>query len=77
MMKKIDIDFCVIGGRITPKDQLLDLFPMKAMKGCHRDFHDIHMLTAPINTRTGHPLTPSRQLCAAWVVHVRDKVPES
>ena len=49
---------------------------MKAMKECHRDFYDIHMLTTPINPRTGHSLRPSRQLCATWVVEVWDKVPE-
>ena len=58
------VDFHIVAVGITPKVQPLDLFPIKVMKGCFRDFHDIHMLTSPLNPITGHPVTRSRQLCA-------------
>ena len=31
------------------------------------------MLTCPVNDK-GHPITPSRQLCATWVVNAWEKV---
>ena len=64
-------------GGITPKVQPLNLSPIKVMKGHYSDLHDIRMLTAPTNPRTRHPLIPSRQLCATWVVEAWDKVSES
>ena len=66
-----------MAGGITPKAQPLDLFPIKIMKGCYRDFYDIHMITSPVNPTTGYPTKRSRQLCAKWVVEAWDKVSES
>ena len=71
------VDFYMMGGGITLQALPLDLFPMKVMKGCHRDFYDIHMLNTPTNPRMGHSLTPSLQLCATWVVDEWKNVPES
>ena len=71
------VNFHTMAGGITPKSQPLDLFPTKVMKGCYRDFYDIHMLSSPVNPRTGHPMMPSRQLCATWEAEAWDKVPES
>ena len=34
------------------------------------------MLDAPVNPASGHPLIPSRQLCAIWVAKAWDIVPE-
>ena len=47
----------------------------KVFKGFYRDLYDDYMLTAPTNEK-GHPLIPSRQLCATWVVQAWEKVPE-
>ena len=47
------------------------------MKGCYRDLHDTHMIDAPVNPQTGHPFTPSRQLCATWAVSAWERVPET
>ena len=33
-------------------------------------------MNSPINKKTGHPLAPSRQLLATWVVAAWEKVPE-
>ena len=71
------VDVHTMAGGITPKVQPLGLFPIKVMKGCCRDLHGICMLTSPVNPRTGHPMMPSHQLCATWVVEAWDKVPES
>ena len=71
------VDFHTMAGGVTPKAQPLDFFPTKVMKGYCIDFYDIHMLTAPTNSRIWHPLMPSRQLFETWVVDAWDKVPES
>ena len=47
------------------------------MKGFYRDLCDTHMINAPVNPSTGHPLIPSRQLCATWVVSAWERVPEA
>ena len=70
------IDFHIMGGGITPKSQPLDLFLGKITKGYYRDLHDTYMLNAPGNPVTGHPFTPSRQLCATWLVAAWERVPE-
>lgn len=67
------IDFLIMAGGITPKSQPIDVIIGKIFKGFYRDDYDQYMLTAP--TRNGHPITPSRQLCATWVVNAWEKIP--
>ena len=71
------IGFHIMGGSITPKVQLLDLFLGKIIKGFYRDLYDTHMINAPVNPSTGHPLILSHQLCATWVVSTWERVPEA
>ena len=35
------------------------------------------MLDSPVKPTTGHPLIPSRQLCAIWLIKAWDQVPET
>ena len=69
------VDFHIMAGGITPKAQPIDMILGKVFKGAYKDLYDSYMLTAP--TRNGHPITPSRQLCAKWAVHAWDAIPES
>ena len=65
----------IIPGGITMKAQPIDAFIAKVVKGYYKDSYDQYSLTAPTNPSTGHPIPPSRQLCATWVVEAFDKLP--
>ena len=71
------VDFHTMAGGMTTKDQPLDFFTIKVMKGHCRDFYGIHMLTSPLNPIIGNHMTPRRQLCATWVAEAWDNVPGS
>ena len=62
-------------GGITPKPQPLYAFLGKVFKVLYRDYYDYYMLSVPSNYR-GHPISPTRQICATWVVKAWNKVPE-
>ena len=64
-----------MAGGITPKAQPIDMIIGKVFKSLYRDEYDNYMLTAP--TRNEHPITPSRQLCATWVVKAWEQIPEA
>ena len=64
-----------MGGGITPKAQPLDALVNKIFKGFYRDNYDEYILSAPVNEKTGHPIPPSRQLMACWIVDAWGKVP--
>ena len=70
------LDWLMMDGGITPKAQPLDVLINKIFKGFFRDLFEEWALTAPVNKKTGHPLAPSRQLLAQWVVQAWEKVPE-
>lgn len=59
--------FEIMGEGITPVSQPIDRFIGKIFKGYHRDFYDFYMLSAPYNDKC-QPISPTRQLCARWVV---------
>lgn len=67
------VDFLIMAGGITPKGQPIDIMIGKILKGYFRDDYDDYMLTCPVNSN-GHLITPSRQLCATWVVNAWEKV---
>ena len=48
----------------------------KEIKGFFRDLFEEWSLNAPTNPKTGHPLAPSRQLLAQWIVKAWAKVPK-
>ena len=62
------VDFLLVAGGITPKGQPIDVIIGKMLKGYFLDLHDDYMLTCPVNSE-GHPIIPTRQLCATWVVN--------
>lgn len=70
------VDFNIMAGGITPVCQPIDMIVGKVFKGNYRDLYDDYMLTAPKDSK-GHPIIPSRQLCATWVVEAWEQVPES
>ena len=63
-------------GGITPKAQPLDALINKIFKGLFRDLFKEWLLNVPTNPKTGHPLAPSRQLLAQWIVKKWAKVPK-
>ena len=63
-------------GAITPKAQPLSVLINKFFKGFFRDLFGEWSLNAPTNPNTGHPLAPSRQLLAQWIVKAWYKVPK-
>ena len=65
--------FEIMAGGITPKAQPIDAFLGKLFKGHYRNYYDNYMLNVPENSK-GHPMVPSRQLCAQWVVKAWNKV---
>ena len=66
----------MMDGGITPKAQPLDIIINKVFKGLFRDLFEEWSLNAPTNPKTGHPLDPSRQLLAQWIVKAWAKVPK-
>ena len=66
----------MMDGGITPKAQPLDVLINKVFKGSFRDFFEEWSLNARTNPKTGHPLAPSRQLLAQWIVKAWAKVPK-
>ena len=61
---------------ITPKAQPLDVIINKFFKGFFLDLFKEWSLNAPANPKTCHPLAPSRQLFAQWIVKAWAKVPK-
>ena len=70
------LDWLLMDGGITPKGQPLDVLLNKVFKGHFRDLFDSWPLNAPVNEKTGHPMAPSRQLLAKWIVEAWEKVSE-
>ena len=68
------IAFLIMGGGVTPLVQPLDVILNKIYKGYYRELYDLYMLNAPLNDK-GHPISPSRQLCAQWAVKAWDRMP--
>ena len=66
----------MMDGGITPKAQPLDVLIKKVFKGFFRDLFEEWPLNALTNPKTGHPLAPSHQLLAQWIVKVWAKVPK-
>ena len=66
----------MVDGVITPKAQPLDVLINKVFKGFFHDLFEECSLNAPTNPKTGHPLAPSRQLLAHWIVKAWGKVPK-
>ena len=56
--------------------QPLDVLINNFLKGFFRDLFEEWSLNAPTNPKTGHPLAPSRQLLAQWIVKAWAKVPK-
>ena len=66
----------MMGGGITPKAQPLYVLINKFFKGFFRDLFKECSLNVPTNPNTGHPLAPSRQLFAQWIIKAWAKVPK-
>ena len=66
----------MMDGGITPKAQPLGVLINKVFKGLFRGLFEEWLLNAPTNPKTFHPLAPSRQLLAQWIVKAWAKVPK-
>ena len=58
------LKWLIVDGGITPKAQPLEIIINKVFKGLFCDLFEEWSLNAPTNPKTGHPLSPSRQLLA-------------
>ena len=65
-----------MGGGLTPEGQLLDKTTNKLFKGYFHNLYDLYSLTAPLNSKTGAPIAPTRQLLFTWIVEAWEKFPE-
>ena len=70
------VNWRTLSGGITPISQPIDAFIGKVFQGGYRNKYILYMLTAPMNEKTGHPLPPTRQLCAQWVVSAWEAIPD-
>ena len=57
-----------MGGKLTPEGQPLDKAINKGFKGYFRDLYDLYSLTAPLNTKIGAPIEPTRHILSTWIV---------
>ena len=63
-------------GGITPKAQPLGVLIKKVFKGSFCELFKEWSFNAPTNPKTGHWLSPSRQLISQWIVKAWAKVPK-
>ena len=70
------LDVEIMGGRLTPEGQPLDKAINKVFKGYFRDLYDLYSLTAPLNSKTGAPIAPTRKILSTWILKAWEKVPE-
>ena len=70
------LKWIMMDGGITPKAQPLEVLINKVSNIFFRDLSKEWSLNAPTNPKTGHPLAPSRQLLAQWIVKAWAKVPK-
>ena len=66
----------MMDGGIHPKAQPLDILINKVFNRFFCGLFEEWPLNAPTNPKTGHPLAPSRQLLAQWIVKAWAKVPK-
>ena len=66
----------MVDGGITSKAQPLDVLINKVFKVLFRDLFKEWLLNVPTNPKTSHPLAPSRQLLAKYIVKAWAKVPK-
>ena len=66
----------MMGGSITPKAQPLGVLMNKVFKGFFRDLFEEWSLNSPAKPNNDHPLAPSRQLLAQWIVKAWAKFPK-
>ena len=65
-----------MGGGLTPEVQPLNKTTNKVFKGYLCNLYDLYSLTAPLNSKTGAPIAPTRQLLFTWIVEAWEKFPE-
>ena len=70
------LKWLMMDGGITAKAQPLDVLINKVFKGFFHDLFEEWSLNAPTNPKTGHPMAPSHQLLAQWIVKAWAKVPK-
>ena len=70
----LDID--IMGGGLTPEGQPLDKYTKKVFKCYFRDLYALYHLTATLNSKTGVPIAPTRQILSTWIVESWGKIPE-
>ena len=66
----------MMDGGITPKAQPLDALINKIFKELFRDLFEEWSLNARTKPEIGHPLAPSCQLLAQWILKAWAKVPQ-
>ena len=70
------LDIEIMGGGLTPEGQPLDKATNKVFKGYVCNLYYLYSLTAPLNSKTGAPIAPTRQLLFTWIVEAWEKFPE-